>query len=51
MENNKVSTSNILLETLNGNIPTTVTLSTPTKHIGIENKDSVPTTPCNNQFR
>ena len=27
----------------------TVTLSTPTKDIRIENKDSAPTTPCNNQ--
>ena len=27
----------------------TVTLSTPTKDIGIENKDSAPTTPCDNQ--
>ena len=30
-------------------IPITVTLSTPTKDIGIENKDSAPTTPCDNQ--
>ena len=30
-------------------IPTTVTLSTPTNDIGIENKDSAPTTPCDNQ--
>ena len=30
-------------------IPITVTLSTPTKDIGIKNKDSAPTTPCDNQ--
>ena len=30
-------------------IPMTVTLSTPTKDIRIENKDSVATTPCDNQ--
>ena len=30
-------------------IPITVTLSTSTKDIGIENKDSTPTTPCDNQ--
>ena len=30
-------------------ILTTVTLSTPTKDIRIENKDSALTTPCNNQ--
>ena len=30
-------------------IPITVTLSTPTKDIGLENKDSAPTTPCDNQ--
>ena len=49
MESNNVSTSNILLETLGDDIPITVTLSTPTKDIGIENKDSAPTTPCDNQ--
>ena len=49
MENHNVSTSNILLETLDDYIPITVTLSTPTKDIGTENKDSAPTTPCNNQ--
>ena len=49
MENHNVSTSNILLETLDDNIPITVTLSTPTKDIGIENKDSAPGTPCDNQ--
>ena len=27
----------------------TVTLSIPTKDIGIENKDSAPTSPCDNQ--
>ena len=30
-------------------IPITVTLSTPIKDIGIENKDSALTTPCDNQ--
>ena len=49
MDNHNVSTSNILLETLDDDILTTVTLSTPTKDIGIENKDSTPTTPHNNQ--
>ena len=37
------------METLGYDIPITVTLSTPTKDIGIENKDSAPTTPCDNQ--
>ena len=30
-------------------IPITVTLNTPTKDLGIENKDSAPTTPCDIQ--
>ena len=50
MENHNVSTSNILLEMLGDDIPITVALSTPTKYIGIENIDSAPTTPWNNQF-
>ena len=49
MENHNVSTSNILLETLGDDIPITLTLSTPTKNIAMENKDSAPTTPCDNQ--
>ena len=49
METHSVSTSNILLETLDDDIPITITLSTPTKDIGVENKDSSPTTPCDNQ--
>ena len=49
MENHNVSTSNILLETLDDDTLKTVTLSTSSRDIGIENKDSVPTTPCNNQ--
>ena len=49
MQNHNVSTSNILLETLDDDIPITVTLSTPSKDIGIKNKDSAPTTPCDNQ--
>ena len=49
MENHNVSTSNILLETLDDDIPITVTLSTPSRDIGIKNKDSAPTTPCDNQ--
>ena len=49
MENHNVSTSNILLETLDDDIPIAVTLSTPSKDIGIKNKDSAPTTPCDNQ--
>ena len=48
MENLNVSTSNTLLEMLGDDIPITVTLSTPTKDIRIENKDSAPTTPCDN---
>ena len=39
----------MLLETLNDDIPITITLSTPTKDIGVENKDSAPTTPYDNQ--
>ena len=39
MENHNVSNSNTLLKGLCDNIP-----------IGIENKDSAPTAPCNNQF-
>ena len=38
MENHNVSTNKILLETLDID-----------KDIGIENKDSAPITPCNNQ--
>ena len=49
MENHNVSTSNILLETLDDDIPIAVTLSTPSRDIGIKNKDSAPTTPCDNQ--
>ena len=49
MENHNVSNSNILLETLYDGTLKTVTLNTPSRDIGIENKDSVPTTPCNNQ--
>ena len=50
MENYNVSTSNILLGTLDDDIPITVTLGTPTKDIRIENKDSAPATPCDNQL-
>ena len=50
MGNHIVSTSNILLEKLGDNILITVTLNTRIKDIGIENKNSVPTSPCNNQF-
>ena len=39
----------MLLETLGDDIPIIVTLSAPTKDINIENKDSAPTTPSNNQ--
>ena len=46
MGNNNGSTSNILLETLDDDIPITVTLSTPIKDMAIENKDAAPTTPC-----
>ena len=48
MENHNVSTSNTFLEILGDEIPITVILSTPTKDIRIENKDSAPTTPCDN---
>ena len=49
MENHNVSTSNILLEALDHDIPIAVTLSTSSRDIGIKNKDSAPTTPYNNQ--
>ena len=49
MENHNVSTSNILLEPLDDDILITVTLGIPTKDIRIENKDSAPTIPCDNQ--
>ena len=39
----------MLLETLGDDIAITVTLSTPTKDIGIENKDLALTTPCHDQ--
>ena len=39
----------MLLETLDDDIPITVTLSTPSKDIAIKNKDSSHTTPCDNQ--
>ena len=45
MENYNISTSNLLLETLGDDIPVKATLSTPTKDIGMENQDSVATTP------
>ena len=48
MENHNVSTSNIL-ETLDDDIPITIILSTPTRDIGIKNKDSAPVTPYDNQ--
>ena len=48
MENHNVSTSNILLETLDDDIPIAVTLCTPSRDIAIKNKDSSPTTPCDN---
>ena len=38
------------METLYDDIPITVTLSTQTKDIGIENKNSAPTFPCDNQL-
>ena len=37
------------METLYDDIPITVILSTPSRDIGIKNKDSAPTTPCDNQ--
>ena len=49
MENHNVSTSNILSETFDDDIPITVTLNTPSIDIEIKNKDSAPTTPCDNQ--
>ena len=39
MENHNVSIRKILLKTLAGGFPTTVTLSTRTIDIGMENKD------------
>ena len=48
MENHNVSISNIL-ETLDDDIPITITLSTPSRDIGTKNKDSAPITPCDNQ--
>ena len=48
MENHSISAGNILLETLDDDILITVTLGTPTKDIGVENKDSALTTPCDN---
>ena len=50
LENHNVSTSNIWLETLDDDIAITVTLSTPSRDIGIKNKDSAPITPWDNQF-
>ena len=38
------------METLYDDIPITVTLSTQTKDIEIENKNSAPATPCDNQL-
>ena len=49
MENHNVSTSNILFEKLDDDVPITVTLSTPSTDIGKENEDSAPTTFCDNQ--
>ena len=49
MPASNVSTSNILLETLGDDIPITVTLSTPSRDIGIKNKDSAPAAPCDKQ--
>ena len=49
MENHNVSTSNILSETFDDDIPITVTLNTPSIDIEIKNKDSAPTTACDNQ--
>ena len=49
MENHNVPISNILLETPGDKIPITVTLSTPTKYIGRENKNSAVTISCDNQ--
>ena len=49
MENHNVPISNIFLETPGDNIPITVTLSTPTKYIGRENKNSAVTISCDNQ--
>ena len=49
METHNVSTSNILLKMLGDDIPITVTSSTPNKDTQVENKDSPPPTPCDNQ--
>ena len=49
MENHNVSTSSILSQTPHDDILITITLSTPSRDIGIENKDSAPTNPCDNQ--
>ena len=49
MENHNVSISNILLERHGDKTLITVTISTPTMDIGIENKVSAPTTPCDNE--
>ena len=49
MENHNISINNTLLESLDDDILITVTLSTPSRDIGIKNKDSSPTTSCDNQ--
>ena len=49
MENHNISTSNILLESLDDDILITVTSSTPSRDIRMKNKDSSPTTSCDNQ--
>ena len=49
VEIHNVSSSNILLETLHGDILITVTLSTQSRDIKIENKDSAATNSCDNQ--
>ena len=51
MENHNVSTSNILMEMLGDDMKIAVTLRTTTKDIGIKNKDSAPTSPCDNQTK
>ena len=48
MENHNISTSNMLLEMLGDDIRITVTLSAPTKGIGLEKQDSAATTTCDN---
>lgn len=50
MENHITPTGKIFLETLGDDSPITVTLSAPTKGIGMENKELAPTIPCNNQI-